>query len=46
MVFYKGAVSYDRLQDMPYPELFHLNAMAQRINDERAREMDKASRRK
>lgn len=33
MVFYKGAVSYKELQEMPMPELFNLAEMANMIND-------------
>jgi len=37
MVFYKGALSYKQLQEMPYPEILKLNEFAQRINKERER---------
>lgn len=37
MVFYKGALSYTELQEMPYPEIFKLNKFAERINKERER---------
>ena len=37
MVFYKGALSYNDLQIMPYPDILKLNDYAQRINKERER---------
>lgn len=37
MVFYKGALSYSELQEMPYPEILRLNEFAGRINKERER---------
>ena len=35
MVFYKGALSYSELNEMPYPRILKLNHFAQRINRER-----------
>lgn len=37
MVFYKGALPYNELQGMPYPEILKLNEFAERINKERER---------
>lgn len=39
MVFYKGALSYHDLQEMPYPEVFKLNKLAAQINEETQRAM-------
>jgi hypothetical protein len=38
MVFYKGALLWETLQDMPVDGLYDLNEQAKRINDERKRE--------
>jgi len=37
MVFYKGALSYSELNEMPYPEILKLNHFADRINKARER---------
>jgi uncharacterized small protein (DUF1192 family) len=35
MVFFEGAISYDRLCNMPFPELAMLTEEAQRISAQR-----------
>lgn len=40
MVFYKGALSYETLQNMPLPEIYQLNLHAGRIS----KEIEKASK--
>lgn len=41
MVFYRGALSYTELQNMPLPEMLRLQKYAVNINEERKREAAK-----
>jgi len=41
MIFYKGAVSYDRFENMPLPEFFRLQENALKIKEEIEREAER-----
>ena len=45
MRFYKGAITYDNLNEMTIPEIIYYNEMANRIIEEEKKELDKSKRR-
>lgn len=45
MVFYKGALSYETLQNMPIPEILELKNHANIISQEEADKIESASKR-
>jgi hypothetical protein len=43
MVFYKGAISWETLNEMPYPEIIDLMQDAHRINTEKEAAIERQS---
>lgn len=41
MKFYKGAITYDAFMNMPIPEIFNWNSIAQEIVAEEEREINR-----